>query len=275
MELRFKAKDHSYTSPDYPEIKWISVTGIVHHFKEPFDPKTKAISSSQNPKSKWYGKDPKEIEAIWAKETDRSIMLGSWYHDQREKDVLEFDTIQREGLELPIIRSLEQEDYKVAPDQNLVPGIYPEHFMYLASAGICGQADRVEIIGDRVDIYDYKTNKEIKTEGYRKGKGPTQKMLFPVNHLDDCHLMHYALQLSFYMYMILKHNHNLVPGKLIIHHIAFEIEKEDENGYPIVATDLAGDPIVKKVTPYEVPYLKKEVEDIIKRIKLNPKSFIK
>ncbi len=48
------------------------------------------------------------------------------------------------------------------------------------------------------------------------------------------------------MYIMLKHNHNLKPGKLEIHHIVFEIEDLTEHGYPIIATDPAGEPIVKK-----------------------------
>ena len=100
-------------------------------------------------------------------------------------------------------------------------------------------------------------------------------MLAPINHIQDCNLMHYALQLSIYMYIILKHNHSLQPGKLEIHHILFEIDSTDENGYPIIATDAAGDPMIKEVVPYELPYMKKEVNAIIKYLKLNSKKFLK
>ena len=52
---------------------------------------------------------------------------------------------------------------KKAPDQKLADGIYPEHMTYLKSASLCGQADRIEVINGKVNIYDYKTNKEIYT----------------------------------------------------------------------------------------------------------------
>ena len=42
---------------------------------------------------------------------------------------------------------------KYAPDQKLIPGIYPEHFVYLKSASICGQADYVEIIDNKINYY--------------------------------------------------------------------------------------------------------------------------
>ena len=75
------------------------------------------------------------------------------------------------------------------------------------------------------------------------------------------------------MYIVLKHNHTLKPGKLEIHHIVFEKEGEDENGYPIIATDAAGDPLVKEVVPYSVPYMKKEVNSLIKYLKTHPEAY--
>ena len=81
---------------------------------------------------------------------------------------------------------------------------------------------------------DYKTNKEIKTEGFKNYEGITQKMLFPLNHLDDCNLNHYTLQLSLYMYIILKHNPRLSAGKLTLQHVVFEEEfDKDPYGYPL------------------------------------------
>lgn len=271
MAIQFKAQNHSYESTDPEEnINWLSVTSFVKLFKPPFDQQGIAEKSSKSKKSKWYGLKPEEIIDIWKKETNRAVTLGSWYHDQREKELVMCNTLQRSGVDLPIMKPIEQDGVRLSPDQNLVPGIYPEHIVYLKSAALCGQADRVEIVDDRIDVYDYKTNKEIKTEGYTNWEGVTNKMLGPCSHLDDCNLNHYALQLSTYMYMIQKHNHHLKPGKMEIHHITFKIEGEDEFGYPITAEDPNGEPIVHEVIPYEIPYLKKEVRNMIKYIKQNP-----
>jgi len=275
MELKFKAKNHKYESVDDPNRKWLSVTGLVSLFKEPFKQRETAEKSSKKKKSKWYGMTPEKIINIWEMETKRATELGSWYHDQREAELISCDTIRRDGMDLPVFRPLEQDGIKLSPDQALVPGIYPEHMVYLKSANLCGQADRVEIVGNKVNIYDYKTNKEIKTNGYTNWEGVTKMLLPPLNHLEDCNLMHYALQLSIYMYIVLKHNHSLEPGKMEIHHIVFELEDTDENGYPIVAVDDTGAPIVKEVVPYEVPYLKREVVDLIKYIKINPNKLKK
>lgn len=119
-------------------------------------------------------------------------------------------------------------------------------------------------------IKTHNTNKEIKTEGFTNWEGITEKMLDPVSHLDDCNFNHYVLQLSIYMYIILKHNPSLKPGRIFIHHITFEQEGEDKYGYPIAAKDSDGNPIVKDVLPMAVPYLVDEVISILHYIKDHP-----
>jgi hypothetical protein len=72
------------------------------------------------------------------------------------------------------------------------------------------------------------------------------------------------------MYIILKHNPKLKPGRIFIHHIAFEQEGEDQYGYPVAAKDSDGNPIVKTVLPIAVPYLVDEVISILHYIKDHP-----
>ena len=73
--------------------------------------------------------------------------------------------------------------------------------------------------------------------------------------------------MSIYMYIILKHNPKLKPGKLTLQHIIFEKQSEDKYGYPITKYNENGDPVVKKVVTYEVPYLKEEVLAMINWLK--------
>lgn len=256
----FNADDHSYKSLDDSNIDWISVTTLVSHFKKPFDAKKIAEKVSKNKRSKWYGIEPKLIQQIWNSESERSLTLGTWYHNQREADLCSFASIEREGVTVPVFKPSEiQEGIKVAPSQKLEPGVYPEHMVYLRSVGICGQSDLVEVVNGKVNIIDYKTNKKIDTESYVDWEGKSEKMIAPLDLLDDCNFNHYALQLSIYMYIILKHNPKLKPGKIFIHHITFEIEAEDDWGYPITKKDENGEPILKEVKPILVPYLIDEV----------------
>ena len=272
MSIVFNADDHSYVSVDpNDQIKWTSVTTLISSLKKPFDAKKVAEKVSKNKKSKWYGVEPKLIVQIWDNEATRATTLGTFYHNQRESDLCSFASIEREGVTVPVFKPYEGENgLKIAPLQKLEPGVYPEHMVYLKSAGLCGQSDLVEVVNGRVNIIDYKTNKEIKTESFKNWEGMTEKMLDPVQHLDDCNFNHYALQLSVYMYIILKHNPKLQAGKIFIHHITFQVEGEDQYGYPISKLDENKEPIVKDVVQMPVPYLYDEVISIINFMKEFP-----
>jgi len=259
--LKFTAHDHKYRSDD--DINWLSVTSLISSFKQPFDADKIAAKSAKSKKSKWYGMTPEDIKAAWKAEALRATTLGTWYHNQREADICGLSDMERHGTTIPVFTPIEKEGVKYSPEQKLNNGIYPEHMVYLKSAGICGQSDLVEVIDGKVHITDYKTNKEIKLEGYTNWEGISQKMSTPVAHLDDCHFNHYALQLSMYMFIILKHNPKLSAGTLTIHHILFEEAGRDRFDNPISALDTNGDPIVSDVVIYDLPYLKKEAISLI------------
>lgn len=53
MAVKFIDKDHSYSSINEEEnIKWTSVTTLIHMFKKPFDSKAMAEKCSKRKKSK-------------------------------------------------------------------------------------------------------------------------------------------------------------------------------------------------------------------------------
>ena len=277
MSIVFQASDHSYKSiNDSDKINWISVTTLVSHFKKPFDAKAVAAKVTKSKRSKWFGIEPIAIEAIWNAESDRAMTLGTFYHNQRESDLCSLASIEREGITIPVFNpSGETDGIRIAPLQKLDPGVYPEHMMYLKSKGLCGQSDLVEIVNGRVNIIDYKTNKEIKKESFKNWEGISEKLKDPIKHLDDCNYNHYALQLSFYMYIILKHNSKLLPGKIFIHHVVFEEEGRDKFDYPITKYNHNNDPVVKEVIQIPMPYLYDEVISILNYIEDNPIKKIK
>ncbi len=275
MAVKFLPEDHKYVSVDPAEdISWMSVTSLISKLKQPFEAEKIAEKSSKNKRSKWYGMTKDQILSVWKAESERAITVGNWYHNQREEDLLGLDSIERHGKVIPIMQPLaDTSGIKVAPNQRLTDGMYPEHFVYMKSLGICGQSDLVEVIDGVVHITDYKTNKEIRSESYKDWEGLSQKMNHPVSHLDDCNLNHYNLQLSIYMYMILKHNPKLKPGTLMIQHIMFEDDGKDPNGYPILKTNTDGDPVIKDIIYYDIPYLKDEVLAVVKWFQDNKSKF--
>lgn len=280
--LKFIEQNHQYLSlNDSEQINWIGVTTLVGALHEKFNESTAESCSVRKPTKTrpniWYGIPPEEIKQAWINERDRASELGSWYHLKREQAFLSKSNV------VPIYNSIYDElGHKLAPNQVLKPGIYPEHFVYLKSAGITGQADYVEVVDNNglvLNIRDYKTSKEIKRRSYVNWEGVSKKMFDPIKHLDDCHFYHYALQLSIYMYIILRHNPNIKPGSLIIEHIKFEIEDKDKYGYPIYKKQLneqgVNEFVVAEIEEIKLPYLQTEVKDIIEWLKTNRNSIQK
>lgn len=257
--VQFQDSNHSYTSAD--NQPWYSVTTIIGALKEKFDAEAQAPKSSRNKKSKWYGIPSAEILQAWDNERDRSTELGRWYHNKREQELY----TRGGNVHIPRIEN----GMKVAGSQQLVEGIYPEFLCYLPSARIAGQIDYLEIVGDTINIRDYKSSKEIATKSYVDWEGNSKKMLPPVAHLDDCHLSHYSLQLSIYAHIINRHNPNLQVGNLTIEHIIFQEASQDKWGYPIYAQDDNGEYIVKEIREIPVEYKKKEVHALLTWMKSN------
>lgn len=270
MAVEFYEDGHIYKSVDVIEnISWISVTSLISQFKEPFNGPNQALSSSRNRKSKWYKLPVEEILEVWQAETIRSNTLGTWYHKERETDLMACETIERYGKDIPIFKPIYENGIKIASEQRLVEGIYPEHLVYSKVFGVCGQVDRADVINWILDIDDYKTNKEIKKASYRNWEGSSKRLMSPLLHLEDCHVVHYGLQLSMYAYMIIKHNPQISVGKLNLKHVIFEEEGRDKYDNPITKLDHNKNPIVKEVVPIQVPYYKREVELIFDWLKNN------
>ena len=92
-------------------------------------------------------------------------------------------------------------------------------------------------------IVTHNTNKEIKQKaGFNTQTRSEVKMLYPLNLLPDCNYYHYALQLSTYAWMLQMINPDFVIKDLILVHF-------DHND---------------NQTVYNMPYLKKEVEAMLK-----------
>lgn len=261
MAVKFYPHNHRYESVDiFDNIEWTSVTTLVGRFREPFDSKQSALDCSLKKKSKWYGIHPDKILEYWRLENKRSTDLGTWYHSREEEKLIAAETTERYGQTLTIHKPLYIDGVKIAPDQKLKDGIYPEHFVYLKTKGVCGQSDEVIVSNGILSIEDHKSNKDLKKPAYKSWDGRTKRLLPPLVHMEDCKLSEYALQMSTYAYIILKHNPNLKIGTLTLNHVRFEEEGRDQFDYPIMRRDENGNPILKDVEKIQVPYLPREVE---------------
>ncbi len=256
--VKFTENGHKYESTGTDNINWTSVTKLIHNFSQPFDSDTIALKSSKKKSSKWYGMSVSEIQREWKSTNDYSLKLGTWYHKLMEDSILSHSSITVDGKEIPIIKPIVEGDEKIAPDQKLTDGKYPEHFVYLKSVGLCGQADDVEVVNGKVNVNDYKTNKEIKLQSYKNWDGVYQMMSPPLQHVQDCNYMHYCLQLSMYLFIILKHNPLLKPGRITLKHVLFEEQTRDKFDNPVYRLDGDGNFIIKDIQEYKLPYMKSE-----------------
>ena len=129
-------------------------------------------------------------------------------------------------------------------------GVYPEYLIYYENEDktvrLAGQIDLLIKNGNNIVLIDHKTNEKIdKKSFYNNITKTSDKMLYPLNHLDECNFNHYTMQLSTYAYMLQKLNPEFVIEKLYINHY-------DHNN---------------KNTIMECPYLKAEVENMLKHYK--------
>lgn len=268
--VKFTEEGHKYTSTDTANIKWTSVTTAIHHFGQEFDSDIVAKQVAAKKSSKWYGMSVSDIQTQWKATNTYSLQLGTWYHKMMEDSILSHDSIVTDDVEMKIVKPIMIDNEKHAPVQRLQNNtMYPEHLTYLKSVGIIGQSDLVEVVNGYLNIGDYKTNKEIKFQSFKKWDTGHQMMKPPFHHLQDCNYNHYCLQLSLYMYMILKHNPQLKPGKITLKHILFEIETRDKFDNPIYKIDPLGNFIVSDTQDYDVPYLKNECAVLVNWLKTN------
>lgn len=219
-------------------MSFIGVTTFIKQFKEKFDA-------------------PKVAKKL-AKEKGctEDDLLNEWAN-KREWGIKAHDNKMREFQQtLSNCFVFERSDGSFEPtekDEKLTEGIHLERPIWTMRHRIIGYPDRIDVIKNKVFIEDYKTWDEIKyrSSSFKVGtKVCKHKFFKPIDNLDDCNYKEAALQLSFYMRIILDNNPNLVFGGLKIRHLQL-VEEE------IVSEELI-----------EVPYLRQEVQSLLDYKKL-------
>lgn len=256
MRVKFIEDTHQYFWEDQ---ELISVSKFAKKFEAYKD--WYAIAKKYAKKN---GETPEFWQAKWREKGFKSSEVGTLYHSIREQELINNNASHYEGT----VCSRKMCDFFEGakwgiPITNLTPNtIYPELIIYDLDFGISGQSDKVIVTDTHIHIGDYKTDKSIDFKGYSSEWKKAEKFLPPLDHLDNCNGNMYALKMSLYMYMLWKQNRHLVPGKLFIEHVQL---KRDEEGIPML--DEEGKPIVLREDIIELPYLKREVVDMLKHYK--------
>ena len=272
----FNEEKHIYWNENDNE-KYISVTTLIGKYGQPFD---ENFWSAYKALEKLLPADDWKIEKKSLLDTHRfNIEILDMYDipidtfNKTQQDLLdEWHRNKQESCErgTKIHAELENSMYKMGANVSLKKfgiggkfvcdkgrtnldlenGVYPEYLISRTSDDgilkIAGQIDLLVKNGNEITICDWKTNKEIKTKGgFDTRTKQTAKMLYPLNKLEDCDLSHYNLQLSMYAWMVQKLNPEFIIKDLVLVHF-------DHNG---------------KQTVYHLPYLKNEVEQMLRHYK--------
>ena len=245
--IDFHEEEHFYTLNDYRF--GISATSLIETYAQEFD--SDGISQMVANKR---GISQKEVLDEWKKENEFSCIKGSCIHlkaqslwmgtnyeidyntidDTIDKDRLkkEYDIMSKQATDF-------YNDYKDMYDM-----IQDEFIVWSKEFDIAGSIDGIMYNKNTQQccILDFKSNKDLQFKSkYRK------KMKVPLHELDDVNGQHYYIQLSIYKYLIEKYTNIKVDELFIVY---FNINADS---YEII----------------EIPYLKKEVEEILKLRRAN------
>ena len=210
--IKFIADDHTYLINDRVAQ---SVTTILKKYVKPFDRDYWA-----NIKARQAGVEAEEILDKWEFAAKSSRIKGSLVHEYIEYsltkqqftypedsilEVFGYDPIQTPFNQIiPVV-----EKFLSDINDKMFP-VVSEFIIGDAESLICGTIDQLfyNKKSGKLEIWDWKTNKEIKLES-------RYFHLAPLQHIPDTELDHYSLQLSLYK-LILERNTGIALGNSYI-----------------------------------------------------------
>jgi CRISPR/Cas system-associated exonuclease Cas4 (RecB family) len=225
-EIFLKEDTHEYIHKD--NLKLNSVSSFIKFFSNPFDPTGKIIKKCAEKR----GITVRQLQSEWDKTRDDACAKGTNIHSDIEYYIKNKKIKDNENK--LIIKQFSKIKFEGT--------LYSEQLIYNKEYGLAGTIDLVEILPDnKVYIHDFKTNKKLNKKGFFNIETrQTQKMLYPVNYLEDANLIHYAIQLSTYAFLV------------------------EENGYWVEKLQLFYVNNKNKIVIYDIPFVR---EDVLKMIK--------
>ena len=255
MRIRFIEDEHKYLGDD--DSEYLSVSGLIHNLevKKDWDKIRKNYA-------KKHGGTAQEWKEKWETKAKKSTDAGTALHEAEEDALIASGEYDQNGITCKVKSTGKKAETKYSfPLETIEDNtVYPELMIYDHTYKICGQSDLVVIANGTIHIKDFKTDKVINRKAFSLPEKfiEPEKLLPPVSHLDNCNFNVYSLKMSLYMYMLWKQNTNLKCGKITLIHK--EIER-DADEVPVLYD---GRPRVLKTTEIELPFLRKEVKEILK-----------
>lgn len=184
----------------------VSATGIIKKYKQPFD-----SDYWSKYKAKKLGVTQADILTEWDLKRVTSTVKGSIFHDYAENYLsnkvfaypteMVLSTPEFMGVDL-VIEKIEKlkimfHKFHAAIQGRMIP-IKSEFVIGDPSLDMGGMIDQLfyNKKTGMLEIWDWKTNKEIKTKN-----NYNTKMIDVMSSYDDCELSHYSLQLAIYKFV--------------------------------------------------------------------------
>jgi ATP-dependent exoDNAse (exonuclease V) beta subunit len=221
--IQFQEQGHIYyiynKDGTLSELPRTSVTTLIHDCFPQFD-SDKIISEMMArkswPNSQYYGMSPEEIKLKWKLNGEKSASSGTYMHfniECHQNGINVIDPSIQFGYYMDFWNDFRSKYPQFKPYRTEML-IHYKGFR-LGTMNLCGSVDfLLEDDDGNMIIMDWKHSKEIKKRGYNGQKGYP-----PFEHLDNCNLNHYNLQLNIYRHILEKiYNKNVIFMMLVIFH---------------------------------------------------------
>lgn len=140
-----------------------------------------------------------DVLAMWDRNGKEASGMGTYIHAYCESK-FNNDDFKKKNFqtqkEIAIMNVADQACEELLSKYDFIEA---EKIVFSRSLRLAGTIDLLmyDKVTNRISILDWKTNKEIKTEAYRK-----KKAFDPIRHLEDCNANKYVLQLSIYKHIL-------------------------------------------------------------------------
>jgi ATP-dependent exoDNAse (exonuclease V) beta subunit len=261
-KVKFIEDTHQYLLEDR---EMISVSALVGSFKEAVDWAAKAKGTAKKLTKAGTPTTAAQVLRKWEKKRDKASEIGTLLHSIKEQEVInKVDPVFYNKICSKVLPNMANGfKWSVPINQLQNDTVYPELMIYDEEHMICGQADKIIVTNNRINVWDYKTDYEIKFKGWSSEWSKAKRYLPPLQHLEECSGNTYSIKMSLYMYMLWKANNGrFLPGDLIIEHVHLKRDPSNDN-IPVLED---GQPVILHIEQIKLPYRKKEVEAILKTI---------
>lgn len=249
-KYKFFENGHYYTYKD--KQVGISVTRYISQFENEFDSDT--LSQKVADKN---GISQFEVLNEWKRKGEYSCLKGTaiheWLQDNYADREYKFDLSQLE--EYPEYYKIEDIEHLKQMAIDFIND-YKNRYILIGDEILCGIPDFdiasaidllfYDTVNNEVVLADIKTNTDLK--GWKSTPSYVKKMLQPLENIKDITFEHYKIQLSIYRYFLEEYAHIPISDNMFIVYLS-----EKEKNYNII----------------QIPYLKNEVEKILKLRRAN------